>query len=216
MKPTIWGMMILILCYATQALADYDVYDARGNFIGRVKSNEIMSPSMELTQPNKAAILSVETEGGPSPWTGGVALGFAPSLTGFDTSYSLGYGLEANVGYKLNSHWAVLLMLDSYTFPSTYSGWYASQIDLMPALRYTFGEKGIRPYLFAGVGGNDDLMIEPSGLFGGLNLAVAGGLGIYFPAAPQLDLFIQGKYEYNMAQNGNFSYLPLCAGVQFN
>ncbi|HXL72211.1 MAG TPA: outer membrane beta-barrel protein [bacterium] len=236
MKRTLCGLMVLWMAFcASTALADYKNYDARGNFLGWVKSpysippwkrtdSTAVSPSsdepetMESTQSSNVpkTVESTDVDDSGGPWTGGLAGGLAPCATGFDASYSVGYGFEGNVGLKLNQNWAILLALDVYTFNSTFSGWSANQIDLLPTLRYSFGGQGIRPYLFAGVGGNDNLMLEPNSSVNGINLAVAGGIGIDFPVARCLDVFIQGKYDINFTLDGSFSYLPVSAGIQFN
>jgi hypothetical protein len=228
MKPTLWGLMALILSIASTALADYNDYDARGNYIGRVKSPYSVPPWLRTDSTGYAApgdnAPQTETEapaaeeGSPSAWTGAIGGGIAPTAGGFDSSYSVGYGLEANVGLKLNSHWDFLLMLDAYSFSSTFSGWSANQFDLLPSLRYSFGgENGIRPYLFAGVGGNDNLVIESdNSTINGINLAVAAGIGVAIPIASHLDIFIQGKYSVNFTLDGSFSYIPVSAGLQFN
>jgi len=233
MKRTLWGLMILsIILYASTASADYKNYDERGNFTGWVKSpysippwqrtdSTAVSPSVDYPETTESNTVSntesTEPDNSYSPITGAIGGGIAPSATGFDSSYGVGYGLEANIGFALDQNWAVLLMLDAYSFPSTFSGWSANQIDLLPSLRYTFGSKGIRPYLFAGVGGNDNLVIEANNsTINGINLAVAGGIGIDFPIARRVDIFIQGKYSINFTLDGSFSYLPISAGIQFN
>jgi hypothetical protein len=233
MKPTLWGLMILsILFYASAASADYKNYDERGNFIGWVKSpysvplwqrTDSTGVSSSSDQPEAEEsngvtnMESTDSDNSNSSITGAIGGGIAPSATGFDSSYSVGYGLEANIGFALDQNWAVLLILDAYSFPSTFSGWSANEIDLLPTLRYTFGSKGIRPYLFAGVGGNEDLMIEANNpTIEGINLAVAGGIGIDFPIARRVDIFIQGKYDINFSLDGSFSYFPISAGIQFN
>jgi len=233
MKRTLWGLMTLsIILYASTASADYKNYDERGNFIGWIKSpysvppwqrtdsNEVSPSSDQPEAAESNAVSNTETTdsyNSYSPITGAIGGGIAPSATGFDSSYSSGYGLEANIGFALDQNWAVLLILDAYSFPSTFSGWSANQIDLLPTLRYTFGSKGIRPYLFAGVGGNEDLMIEANNpTIESINLAVAGGIGIDFPVARRVDIFIQGKYDINFTLDGSFSYFPISAGIQFN
>jgi hypothetical protein len=225
MKRTLWVLMALgTLLYTSTALADYNNYDERGNFIGRVKSPYGVPPwqrtdSTQVSPSTSApeSVESTEEDNSISPWTGALAAGIAPCASGFDASYSVGYGLEGNVGLKLNSNWALLLAVDIYSFSSTFSGWDATQIDLLPTLRFSFGsEKGVRPYLFAGVGGNDNLMIEPSGVVNGINLAVAGGVGVAVPVASHLDIFVQGKYSVNYTLDGSFSYFPISAGLLFN
>jgi len=222
MKRTLWGLMVLgTLFTASSALADYKNYDGRGNFLGWVKS-AYSTPSWQragsASSSAPESVMSTDEDDSYTPWTGAIAGGAAFCASGFDASYSVGYGLEGNLGLKLDQNWALLLSVDVYSFVSTVSGWYANQIDLLPTLRFTFGDHGVRPYLFAGVGGNENLMVEePYSLVGeGINLSVAGGVGIDFPVSRHLDIFIQGKYVINYTLDGSFSYYPVCAGVQFN
>ncbi len=224
MKRTLWGLMVLAtLFYTSSALADYKNYDERGNFLGWVKSDYSTPPWQRTGSVWSAPSGAPESVGSAeedsyTPWTGAIAGGVAFCWGGFDASYSAGFGLEGNFGLKLDQNWALLLSVDIYSFPSSFSGWYANQIDLLPTLRFSFGDHGVRPYLFAGVGGNEDLMVEePYSLVGGsVNLSVAGGVGIDFPVSRHFDIFIQGKYVINYSLDGNFSYYPVCAGVQFN
>jgi hypothetical protein len=222
MKRTLWGLMILgTLFTASSALADYKNYDARGNFLGWIKSPYSTPPwqrTGSMTPGASETVESTDEDDSYTPWTGAVAGGAAFCAGGFDASYSAGYGLEGNFGLKLDQNWALLLSVDVYSFISAFSGWYANQIDLLPTLRFTFGDHGVRPYLFAGVGGNENLMVEePYSLVGGgVNLSVAGGVGIDIPASKHVDVFIQGKYVINYSLDGNFSYYPVCAGLQFN
>jgi hypothetical protein len=157
-----------------------------------------------------------------SRFTWGIGLGGAALGDGFGNAYSAGYGLDGNVGLKVDRNLAFLLAIDSYIFNSNTGNFYNGEVNFMPSVRLTLAEKHseVKPYLIAGAGLNDN--IEYYQTFYGTDTVnavspvVGGGIGIAFRVDHKLDVYIQGKYEDVLATGGSFSYFPIAAGVQFN
>ncbi len=155
-------------------------------------------------------------------FTWGIGLGGAVLGDGFGNTYSAGYGLDGNVGLKVDRNLAFLLAVDSYIFNSNDGSFYNGEVNFMPSVRLTIAEKHseVKPYLIVGAGLNDN--IEYYQTFYGTDTAnavspvVGGGIGIAFRVDRKLDVYIQGKYEDVLATGGSFSYFPIAAGVQFN
>jgi hypothetical protein len=153
--------------------------------------------------------------------TWGIGLGGAPLGNGFGTNYSAGYGLDGNIGLNIDRSLAVLLVADSYLFNTTNPNVYSGEVNIMPSIRLTFDSPGVRPYVIAGLGLNENIgyFVDRFGnVFSNstTNFVVGGGFGIAFRVAPRLDIYIQAKYEDVLASGGNFSYFPIDVGVQFN
>jgi hypothetical protein len=157
-----------------------------------------------------------------SRFTWGIGLGGAALGNGFGDAYSAGYGLDGNVGLKVDRNVAFLLAIDSYIFNTNSGDFYNGEVNFMPSIRLTAAEKHseVKPYLIVGAGLNDN--IEYYQTFYGTDTAnavspvVGGGIGIAFRVDRKLDVYIQGKYEDVLASGGSFSYFPIAAGVQFN
>ena len=148
-------------------------------------------------------------------WGLGVA-SIAPPLTGFGSVYAVGWGGSANIGFTLDKNWALLAMLDGYSFATNAIGYSSTEFTLTPDVKYSFDAKGFTPYLFAGAGLNDNISNAPSGSVSTVSFAYNGGAGVAFNLGAGLDLQIQAEYESAVTANGSFSYLPLTAGVEFN
>ncbi|HTA76520.1 MAG TPA: hypothetical protein VK791_05125 [bacterium] len=152
--------------------------------------------------------------------TWGIGLGGAALGNGFGSAYSSGYGLDGNVGIKLNHDFAFLLAIDSYIFNTNVSGNYNGEVNIMPTIRLTLPSKDVRPYILVGGGLNDNIQYYQNffgtGTASATSPVVAGGIGIDFRLDRKLDFYIQGKYEDVLASGGSFSYFPIAAGIQFN
>jgi hypothetical protein len=153
-------------------------------------------------------------------FTWGIGLGGAVLGDGFGSDYSGGYGLDGNVGIKVDRNLSFLLAVDSYIFNTTYSGIYNGEVNMMPSIRVSLGGPDVKPYFIVGAGLNDNIQYYED--FYGTTYAyaispvVSGGVGIAFRVAHKLDIYVQGKYEDVFASGGNFSYFPIAIGVQFN
>lgn len=146
-------------------------------------------------------------------FTWGIGLGGAVLGDGFGSAYSAGYGLDGNVGIKVDRNLAFLLAVDSYIFNTTYSGVYNGEVNFMPSIRVSFGGHDVKPYFIVGAGLNDNIAYYQD-FYGteytnAVNPVVGGGVGIAFRVAHKLDIYVQGKYEDVLASGGNFSYFPI-------
>jgi hypothetical protein len=168
------------------------------------------------TAVTPAATAPVTNAGGHLFW--GVGAVVAPTLYGFGSAYNPGVGLNAHIGFTLDKNWALFAALDSESFSTNNAfGLSTLQTSLMPEVKYTFDVRYYKPYLFAGVGLNDNLFNEISGgSISTVSLAYDAGLGVAFPLEQGLDLQIQVEYEIVFVVNDSYSYLPVSAGLEFN
>jgi len=119
----------------------------------------------------------------------------------------------------LDKNWAVLINADTYFFDATgtgTTGFYTNVINVIPTLRYTFDAPGFKPYILSGVGASDYYLNTPSASTSNIDVAITEGVGVAFTIASGLDIYVEGKYEQVFNNDGNFSYLPVTAGVNFN
>ena len=153
-------------------------------------------------------------------FTWGIGLGGAVLGNGFGSNYSGGYGLDGNIGIRVDKNLSFLLAVDSYLFNTNNSNFYSGEVNAMPSIRVTMDGKDVKPYFILGAGVNENIAYYPT--FFGTGSAyttspvVGGGVGLDFRVSRKLDIYIQGKYEDILASGGSFSYFPISAGVQFN
>jgi hypothetical protein len=153
-------------------------------------------------------------------FTWGIGIGGAALGNGFGSAYSTGYGLDGNVGLKVDRHLAFLLAIDSYVFNTNVSGNYNGEVNIMPTIRITPADGPVRPYIVVGGGLNDNIQYYTnffgSGTVSATSPVIGGGIGLDCKIHNRLSFYIQGKYEDVFANGGSFSYFPISAGIQFN
>jgi hypothetical protein len=147
----------------------------------------------------------------------GLGVDVAPTLNGFGSVYSAGWGGNLNAGFNLDKNWAILGQLEGFSFATNTTGFSSTEFTLTPDLKFTFdGMNGVSPYLFAGAGVNDNIFNAPSTNSSTISFAYNAGAGVAFNLAAGLDLQIKAEYESVIVSNGSFAYLPISAGVEFN
>ena len=90
----------------------------------------------------------------------------------------------------------------------------------MPSLKVDLSLSKIRPYVIFGGGFNENIAYYPT-YYGTAynstsNPVVSAGFGVAFNVSYRLDIYLQAKYEDVLQSGGNFSYVPIALGVQFD
>jgi len=151
-------------------------------------------------------------------FVGGVGLGGAVPVEGFGSAYSSGGGIDGNLGFQLDENLAILLEIDSYIFQTNISGIYAAEVNMMPAVKYAFGNSRTKFYLLGALGANVNQLYVTSGgstlTITQKNFAIGPGLGVQFPLNDALDLYLQAKFIDVFAAS-TFSYVPIAIGLDF-
>jgi len=155
-----------------------------------------------------------------SPFTWGIGLSAAVPGNGFGGSYNAGFGADGNIGVHLNHGLSLLLAADSQIFQTPSSGIYTQEVNVMPSLKLDLSLSDIRPYVIVGAGINENFTYYPTyygtAYTSNTNPVVSAGLGVAFNVAYRLDVYVQAKYEDVLQSGGNFSYVPIAVGVQFD
>jgi opacity protein-like surface antigen len=166
------------------------------------------------------------TEG--NPW---IDTETATLANGYGDSFHPSEALAALVGFNLTPNLSVNLSLESYTFGTAFSS-ASNEINFIPALRYTFDNDWIAPYVTAGVGFNFNTTSAsvPASILSfdsnaGLsyntqvisNTVAAGGLGLLFKIAGDNTghVYLEAQYQQVYTAQGSFSYYPLTIGYQY-
>jgi hypothetical protein len=120
----------------------------------------------------------------------------------------------------LNHGLSLLLAADSQIFQTTSSGVYSQEVNIMPSLKVDLSLSDIRPYVIVGAGINENLTYYPTyygnAYTSNTNPVVSAGFGVAFNVAYRLDVYVQAKFEDVLQSGGNFSYVPIAVGVQFD
>ena len=135
----------------------------------------------------------------------------------WQSAYSLGGGGKISAGYEFDKSFSIQLDVENYYFSGVnYSG-PISDIEflVLPTIRYCFSEKGIRPYLLAGVGDEFELLSAISGGLTVSNLDVVVGAGVGVQLSEKTDVFVEGRCNFIFSSDVTGQDIPLLAGVRF-
>lgn len=146
-----------------------------------------------------------------------IAGGIDLPVQNWQSSYTLGPGGKITVGYELDKNFAVQLDVENYYFSATnYSGPISdTELVVLPTIRYSFSDQGIRPYLLAGVGAEFEFLTAAPGSLSVCNFDVAVGVGVDIQLAGQTYAFVEGKYNFILAPDVTCQDIPVMAGISF-
>ena len=135
----------------------------------------------------------------------------------WQSTYTLGPGGKISLGYEFDKSLAILLDMENFYFSGTnYSGSISdTELLILPTIRYSFSEHGIRPYLLAGVGMEFEFLTATPGSLtvGNFDLAVGAGLDVQL--AQQTYAFVEGKYNFIFSPEATGQDIPVLAGIRF-
>jgi opacity protein-like surface antigen len=191
------------------------------------KSDAEETPSMPPV-PAELSLSSKRTEAASNDAQG---YGFVELAWGFDTpaqnwqaAYTSGSGEVFGVGYEFNDGWVLQLDVENFYYSgTTYLGNVEDdEVLVLPTVRYLLNQKGIRPYVLAGVGVElefstfqDDYDYQFDG--GSVivaNLDAAVGVGVEIPLADHTNWFVEGKYNFVFANGVIGQDVPVLTGVR--
>lgn len=149
---------------------------------------------------------------------GGVGIGGAVQGTGFSSYYSGGGGIDGYVGLAFNQNLSLLLAIDSFVFPTSVTGYYSTEVNFSPSVKYAFGDSPTKFYLIGGLGVNDNIFSYSSGSTSAStsesSLEIEPGAGVDIFLNDALSLYVQAKFVDVFAAS-TFSYFPITLGLDF-
>jgi hypothetical protein len=166
------------------------------------------------------------TEG--NPW---IDTSTATLASGYGASFNPSVSFSALIGLNLDAQWSVNLGLEVYSFVTAQSS-ASNEVNVIPALRYTFDSGGIAPYVTAGWGFNFNTtsVSAPASILSYdsyaqagyntqsvSNTVASGGVGLLFKIAGDRagQVYVEALYEQVFTAQGGFSYYPLSIGYQY-
>jgi tetratricopeptide (TPR) repeat protein len=174
------------------------------NFIQNLKMQLVATPSIMVATPT---ISPTPSSGLELDLMGGLDVPVSPA------GYGLSFGGGADCYFLLNSISAIGASLSYYSFSYQGGAGSASEIELLAAFKYRFGNGGSKPYLVLGAG-----LSDYNDVFDGsvLNPAAGGGLGYEFNLGSKMNAFIEAKAIAIIASNTTIIHIPIGVGINFN
>ncbi len=168
------------------------------------------APASEATAiASDSATPAADTAPSPSDWYLGFGTGVDLPGSNWDTDFQAGGGAQAFLGYRLGKDWAAQLDVEQWYFMGGANA--LNNLRALLELKYTFGGKGLQPYIVAGAG-TVFQSIYPSG-DNTANFDALGGLGIQADLGGQSHFYLEAKYNFIMPQSGSYNDVPITAGV---
>jgi len=149
---------------------------------------------------------------------------------GYGASFNPSEAFVALVGFNLDKNWSLDLSLENYSFTTIQSS-ASNEVNVIPALRYTFNSDWIAPYVSAGLGFNFNTTsaVAPVSIISvdgsaqaayntqvDSNIVASGGVGLMLAiAGNQGHFFVEGQFEQVFTAQGGFSFYPLTIGFQY-
>ncbi len=196
--------------------------DIRESLAGNYNSSEYYSTFLGglklYSSPSNA---STETGGLPSgsPAENAFILmggGIDFPAQNWQTAYVLGRGDVFSLGYEFSGGFAVQLDIQDFYYSGTsYLGVISNnEVLALPTLRYLAGEGFIRPYLLAGAGVELEYSTSQLGSVSVANLDLVAGAGVEFQLEGRNAVFVEGKYNFILADGVTGQDFPILAGVR--
>jgi hypothetical protein len=145
----------------------------------------------------------------PSDWYFGFGTGVDLPGSNWGTDYLAGGGGQGFLGYRLCKDWAAQLDMEQWYFMGGANA--LNNLRALVELKYTFGGKGLQPYILAGAGTVFQTSY-PSGC-NTANFDALGGVGIQADLGGQSHFYLEAKYNFILPQSGSFNDVPITAGV---
>ncbi len=203
---------------AYQAVLKLDPNNAQASRLIEVlrKNNSSPAPTATSTLPIGPVVdvshpVTVQPEGHRYMGIGG---GMASPSQGVNDKFQSGYGLEFYVGYADAGKLSFLISVAGYEFPLKASTLSQDEVEIVPGVRLTFGNK-IRPYLCAGLGMDFDISNYTGGSSTNTNFMLQGGAGLEFEFSKGTSFFVEGIYSEVFGSSA-FAYIPFNAGFHFD
>jgi opacity protein-like surface antigen len=143
-------------------------------------------------------------------------------------AYQPGFNYNFGLGYQFSEVFDLLMVLEGSRYVSNNDsltgGYEFSDISGEFLLKLRLPSKGLRPYLFAGVGGStgsfdidytynnlsEHRTYRDTGHF-----TMLGGLGLEIPLWPKVHLYAQGGMAYDFLKDETVNFVPLDQPIRF-
>jgi len=143
------------------------------------------------------------------PWYLGLGTGADLPGSGDDPDYYLGGGPELFGGCRMDAHWGAQLGMEEWYFAG--GGTALDDLRVLLEAKYTFEGEGLRPYLLAGPG-ISFRESSPSGV-NNTDFDFAVGAGLEADLGSDKHLFLEAKYNLDLAPGGSAGDVPITAGL---